>query len=50
MAKKLRQSTETVFIDRETGEEITNTISKVFTEDVESTDHFFMTYIDFIAP
>lgn len=50
MGKKLRQSTETVFVDRETGEEIVNTTSKVFTEQVESTDHFFMTYIDFIAP
>ena len=50
MGKKLRQSTETVFVDRETGEEIVNTTSKVFTESVKSTDHFFMTYIDFIAP
>lgn len=50
MGKKLKQSKETVYVDRETGEEIVSTVSKTFTERIESTDHFFMTYIDFIAP
>jgi hypothetical protein len=48
--KRIKQTQETVFVDRETGEEIQTTTSKTFTEKVESTDHFFMTYIDFIAP
>lgn len=33
-----------------TGEEISTNTSKTFIEKVESTEHFFMTYIDFIAP
>lgn len=50
MGKYLKSSTEQVYVDINTGEEITTTTSKTFIEKVESTEHFFMTYIDFIAP
>lgn len=50
MSKKLKATTEKVYVDMATGEEVTTNTSKTFIEKVESTEHFFMTYIDFIAP
>ena len=50
MGKKLKATTEKVYVDMATGEEIATDTSKTFIERVESTEHFFMTYIDFIAP
>ena len=50
MSKKLKATTEKVYVDMATGEEVTTNTSKTFIERVESTEHFFMTYIDFIAP
>lgn len=50
MSKKLKVTTEKVYVDMTTGEEVSTNTSKTFIEKVESTEHFFMTYIDFIAP
>lgn len=49
MKKKIYQK-DVVFIDKETGEEISQTIQKEFYEKVKSEEHFFMTFIDVIAP
>lgn len=49
MKKRIYQK-ETVYIDKETGEEISQTVEKGFYEKVKSEEHFFMTYIDVIAP
>lgn len=48
--KKLRQSKEVTTLDPKTGEYVPMTTEKVFTEVIEDSDKFFMTYIDFISP
>ena len=48
--KKCIYQKDAVFIDKETGEEISQTTQKEFYEKVKSEEHFFMTFIDVIAP
>lgn len=48
--KKCIYQKDAVFIDKETGEEIAQTLEKEFYEKVKSEEHFFMTFIDMIAP
>lgn len=49
MKKRIYQQ-DVVFINKETGEEISQTTQKEFYEKVKSEEHFFMTFIDVIAP
>lgn len=49
MKKRIYQK-DVLFIDKETGEEISQTTQKEFYEKVKSEEHFFMTFIDVIAP
>ena len=49
MKKRIYQK-DVLFIDKETGEEISQTTQKEIYEKVKSEEHFFMTFIDVIAP
>ena len=49
MATKFKQSTVREYVDVNTGEVITQEVSKTFTTKIKS-DKFFMTFVDFLSP